>query len=157
MVECEHETSKLTFKINSLGVKMYVNQCCSCGEKTSSWLEKKTVKNIWDAVPFDNELLERSRNRRQAEWRSDYEREKTERSSDWWRKYNEYLKTPKWKEKSRLVLKRDNFICRGCLQATAVHAHHLSYEHVGDEFLFELVAVCFDCHKKIHPDRLGQQ
>jgi hypothetical protein len=28
--------------------------------------------------------------------------------------------------------------------------HHLNYDHWKDELLFELVALCFDCHRKVH-------
>lgn len=28
--------------------------------------------------------------------------------------------------------------------------HHLTYAHVTQEFLFELVAICGDCHARVH-------
>jgi 5-methylcytosine-specific restriction endonuclease McrA len=52
-----------------------------------------------------------------------------------------------------LVLQRANGHCEGCGQRKAVQVHHLTYEHVGQEFLWELRAVCSECHDRLHPDR----
>ena len=32
----------------------------------------------------------------------------------------------------------------------ATQVHHLTYAHLGDELLFELISVCDDCRKRIH-------
>jgi hypothetical protein len=64
--------------------------------------------------------------------------------------YNEYLTTEEWHNKRRLVLNRCNYICEACLINRAVQAHHLTYENIYNENLFELVGVCIPCHKKIH-------
>lgn len=60
--------------------------------------------------------------------------------------YKEYLKSPLWQEKRELVLKRDNYLCQACLTDAAVQVHHLSYKHVFNEPLFELISVCLRCH-----------
>lgn len=70
-------------------------------------------------------------------------------SKSWWDAYDEYLKTPQWQVKSEYVLKRDNYLCQACLRRTATQAHHLHYKHAFEEPLFDLVAVCERCHKKI--------
>ena len=33
----------------------------------------------------------------------------------------------------------------------ATQVHHLTYQHVFAEFAFELVAVCDECHARLHP------
>jgi hypothetical protein len=33
------------------------------------------------------------------------------------------------------------------------HVHHLNYQRLGDEMLFDLVALCEGCHQKLHPHR----
>ena len=47
---------------------------------------------------------------------------------------------------------RDDGKCKailsGCLRS-ANQVHHLSYQHVGNEPLFELISVCSACHDKI--------
>ncbi|WP_124558728.1 HNH endonuclease [Pedobacter sp. KBW01] len=65
-------------------------------------------------------------------------------------KYNEYLKTPEWKVKRDKVLKRDNYICQGCLENKATQVHHITYQNIYNEPLFDLVSVCDACHHNIH-------
>jgi len=67
--------------------------------------------------------------------------------------YYAYLETPKWREKRQAVLRRANHVCEGCGLARATQAHHLTYEHIFDEFLWELRAVCKPCHDRAHRDR----
>jgi hypothetical protein len=65
-------------------------------------------------------------------------------------RYAAYLRSPGWQRKRMAVLKRDNGICQACLVRTATEIHHLSYEHLGAEFAFELVSVCAVCHERLH-------
>jgi len=65
-------------------------------------------------------------------------------------KYAEYLETPEWQEKRRLVIERARGICEGCRVRHASQVHHLTYENIGDEFLWQLVAVCRICHERYH-------
>jgi hypothetical protein len=67
--------------------------------------------------------------------------------------YTEYLQTDAWKERRRLVLQRTGGLCEGCRQEPASEVHHLSYNHVGNEFLWELVAICRWCHARYHEVR----
>lgn len=76
-----------------------------------------------------------------------------DQQENWWQKYQEHLKSDRWKIIRNLVLKRESSICQGCKQAEAVHIHHLTYENMGDELLFQLVALCLKCHQKLHPDK----
>lgn len=64
--------------------------------------------------------------------------------------YAAYLKTPAWRERRALVMKRAKNVCEGCGQAKATEVHHLTYAHIGKEFLFELVALCGACHDRWH-------
>lgn len=71
------------------------------------------------------------------------------RDAEWWSKYSAYLLTPEWKMKRTRFLKRAGGICEGCGLNPAKQVHHLNYEHVFNEFLFELVEACDDCHERI--------
>lgn len=71
--------------------------------------------------------------------------------ADWFDVYAEYLASPEWDERRRLVLERAGGICEGCRRARATQVHHTTYKHAGDELLFELVAVCNACHERLHP------
>jgi hypothetical protein len=73
----------------------------------------------------------------------------------WQQWYAEYLQTNEWKERRRLVLERADGICEGCRQEPATEVHHTSYVHVGNEFLWELVAICRWCHARYHEVRHG--
>ena len=65
-------------------------------------------------------------------------------------RYKKYLESDEWKDKKRLSIKRDNGTCQGCLTATALEVHHLTYERIGDELLTDLVSLCSFCHNQIH-------
>jgi 5-methylcytosine-specific restriction endonuclease McrA len=75
-----------------------------------------------------------------------------EDSEHWWRQYNTYLESPEWKARRKAVLERDEFLCQGCRKQRATQVHHLTYDRKGNEMLFDLVAVCDECHEAIHPN-----
>lgn len=64
--------------------------------------------------------------------------------------YAEYLTSTAWMERRRLVMQRCRGYCEGCGSAQATEVHHLTYRHVGNELLFELVGLCAGCHSRIH-------
>lgn len=67
--------------------------------------------------------------------------------------YNEYLRSPEWKAKRELVIKRCNGVCEECLEAKVDHVHHLTYVRLGHEKLKDLQGLCKACHQEKHPDR----
>jgi 5-methylcytosine-specific restriction endonuclease McrA len=96
---------------------------------------------------------ESERNEREREWQErveQIERERRQQDERWWDQYSDYLQSPEWRARRSLVLERDNHLCQGCRKRPATQAHHLSYKHVGKEFLWELVAVCDECHNRFH-------
>lgn len=64
--------------------------------------------------------------------------------------YKAYLESPEWRAKAALVRARAKRTCEGCGVRPAVEVHHLTYAHIGCEFLFELVALCSHCHDRWH-------
>ena len=74
-----------------------------------------------------------------------------ESNGKWQPAFAAHLTTVEWMERRRLVLIRARGLCEGCRHRKATTVHHLTYEHVGAEFLFELVAVCRSCHNRLHP------
>ena len=68
------------------------------------------------------------------------------------RAYAAYLRSDAWKERARRVMLRAGGMCEACLAAPAQHVHHLTYEHVGNELMWELRAVCAGCHERIHAE-----
>ncbi len=67
------------------------------------------------------------------------------------RNYSLYLKSTEWKKKRDTVMKRDGNECVFCGDE-AKHVHHLTYERIYSESLYDLVAVCNECHKAVHYD-----
>ena len=60
-----------------------------------------------------------------------------------------YLTTSQWRMKRKLVLKRCWPVCEGCGMQEPREVHHLTYAHWRNEFLFELVGLCAECHARI--------
>jgi hypothetical protein len=71
-------------------------------------------------------------------------------SNTWRHWYRLYLKSSSWAQKRSLVMKRCDALCEGCRSAPATQVHHKTYDHVGYEFLFELIGICRDCHARFH-------
>ena len=65
--------------------------------------------------------------------------------------YKKYLDSPAWQVKRDKVIQRDGGHCVCGAQATQVH--HKNYDHIGKEPLEELVALCEDCHNRVHQAR----
>lgn len=64
--------------------------------------------------------------------------------------YYQYLESDIWKKKVQMVKKRDAYICQACLINPAQAVHHITYEHIYNEPLFDLVSICHKCHSSIH-------
>jgi 5-methylcytosine-specific restriction endonuclease McrA len=75
---------------------------------------------------------------------------KKPKEPEWRERYNAHLDSHKWQELRGKVFERQGGICAGCEAAAVEHVHHLTYAHMGDEFLFELLGLCIDCHLKLH-------
>lgn len=70
--------------------------------------------------------------------------------TEWNRKYRDHLGSDKWHRLRERVWDRENGLCEGCRSEPIEHVHHLTYANMGDEFLFELKGLCYDCHLKVH-------
>lgn len=64
--------------------------------------------------------------------------------------YQEYLQSEDWWERRTLVMERAGGLCEGCRKVEPIDVHHLTYDHVTEELLYELVALCASCHEKAH-------
>jgi len=91
----------------------------------------------------------RKQNERYEARRQEFAREQAERNREWHDRYDAYLHTVEWQQRKRLVLKRCNGICEACGRRPATEIHHLTYKHVCNEPLFDLVGICRDCHEDI--------
>lgn len=65
-------------------------------------------------------------------------------------RYREYLAGESWTRTRAKVLERAEYVCEGCRERRATQVHHLNYDDPrGEEMLFNLVALCADCHDKL--------
>lgn len=77
--------------------------------------------------------------------------------------YEQYLRSPAWREKRAAALKRSNGKCQDCLDERKMRGfasgylvwpgqevHHLTYERVGNERPEDLIALCERHHLARH-------
>ena len=76
----------------------------------------------------------------------------TVRVRDFWKIYNDYLKSKQWRELRETVFKRDGYKCLLCGEK-ANTCHHLSYgvfSKFGDSKRLECASLCKKCHDEVH-------
>jgi len=160
-MDCQIHDSTLVRKCGADGRWMYTYQCVLCGQidrsKTPSggvWVAKSAVIDP-ESLPVFNESLCQSVLRRTKE--AALAIREAERQ-EWWDRYDEYLQTDAWFDKRERVLRRDKYLCQGCLETEANHVHHMTYERLFNELLCDLVSLCGPCHQLCHPykDILGR-
>ncbi len=149
---CQH-LEKKPYRVQVANGNLQVRNCCiSCGERLGNALVQKD--KIWvESLPWLPEILSKSySSRRSAELREkllQLARKQYEERGKFTHSYNRYLESPEWHKKRDLVLKRCQNVCEGCGVVPATEVHHIHYDHLFNEFLFELLGLCQDCHKKI--------
>lgn len=149
--ECLHPVREVRARTIRGGGVQFVYQCVRCGEPISQPIarsEALRINNGKKPAPFDHDLLE--------SWRRKFSeaiaKVDEEINGKWWSGYNQYLKSPEWAARREKVLNRAGGMCEGCLERRATQVHHLTYKHVGREPLFDLVAICDECHDMVHED-----
>jgi 5-methylcytosine-specific restriction endonuclease McrA len=149
--ECRHPDMEIRRVTVVGGATQFRMQCQSCGTFQGQAIPHSSVS---DVSPHDAALPVRYRQKREDEYSTIIQRhvwKQKGRDTAWWQKYKDHLKSPGWKAKRLKVLQRAQGQCEGCAERPANEVHHLTYEHVCEEFLFELVALCSVCHARIHP------
>ena len=148
--DCPHAQREMRYSIVSNGVKQYREQCLDCGE-LSNFVKKSDprVMLATDIQPVDEALRAQKRQEHWERLRQEQVARQEQYQHAWWQSYNAYLATPLWQQKRQLALKRDAFLCQACRMNKATQVHHLSYDHLGDEPLFELTSICKPCHDRL--------
>lgn len=159
--QCPHPEVKLREFTASNGVISYRLQCQGCGTSTKS-PRKEDVRRRYPTEiipPWDESIRDRYQEQRMAQWRAESDARRAEReaelaeqSAEWWERYQTYLGSAAWQARRTKVLERDGYRCQaglaGC-RGKANQAHHLTYDHVFREPLFDLISVCATCHELI--------
>lgn len=146
---CDHTVTRVKHRTNGDGRTVFVRQCERCGSNRGA------VRKDSELVLAAKEAFDETKNREWYTARQQYhtslmEAARQQDRDQFLEEHTKYLSTPQWREKRRRVLERAHGRCEGCGQRDATIAHHLTYVRWQHEMLFDLVAVCEECHKKIH-------
>jgi len=125
-------------------------QCWDCGYLTSTNYKKEQI-----TYPvYDKELHEKYQENQYIKAKEELSVTRIVEKQRWHDENDEYYFSDKWKRKRAYILKRDSYLCQMCLTNPAVHVHHLTYQHFGNELTNELISVCKRCHEIIHEKEL---
>ena len=147
---CEHVRQEVRYHVASNDTRMYKKQCLRCGQKVGGWIPYRFAPQ--NPKPMDEDLRSNYEQSVRDLTSALHEELKRDRSENSKAAYREYLASAEWKTNRQLVIDRAKGICEGCLRKPAYTAHHLTYAHIGNEFLFEMVAICRECHDRLHPE-----
>lgn len=149
---CTHTETTCCKKVKADSQIEIRNQCRHCGDKVGNAVRKATMTDLQiEALPiWDDRISAQFAKLRSRFYLDTLNREKARLLADWRKRYDIYLESPEWKQRRQLVMLRAQGICEGCRLAQAADVHHLNYEDVGEEFLFQLVALCRKCHQRWH-------
>lgn len=67
--------------------------------------------------------------------------------------YHEYIQSAAWKEKAERIKHQRGYRCQLCGVSGYIrplHAHHNTYERLGNEFEIDLTVLCGECHEIFH-------
>jgi 5-methylcytosine-specific restriction endonuclease McrA len=151
---CQHPTTELRRRTIASGQITYWHQCQTCGRFPGNAVRKPDdADRIPDADATLQDRYEAQRAAERQEIEQRHVRIQKRDRANWWRWYTEYLDSPAWQSLRRAVMDRAQGICEGCRSRPATEVHHLTYDNVGNEFLWELRAVCDHCHRRCHPEK----
>ena len=165
--KCVHVNHKLVYKTDSNEATSFYYQCLKCGEKiqrigkigVQKMIDKGIIKDE-EIEKFDESIMRKNRDRQQF-WYQEASRIRQEASQVQEENriklqkeaYADYMQSAQWRAKRLATLDRDSNWCQGCRNALATEVHHLTYERFGNEMIFDLTSVCYECHMKIHPKK----
>lgn len=143
---CRHTTLAMVRRVQKNGVLVCGKQCQVCGRFEQVPKGRIDIAALAEFSP-DIWLTYQAASRALSD--KDREVRRSEENRAWWGKYNAYLRTPEWRERRRKVFARAGGICECCLERAADQVHHTTYQHVGNEPLWELRAICEPCHEAL--------
>lgn len=167
--KCKHSTWEYRYRWVGKTRRYYI-QCLTCFDNRGAIAKDSLVRIGVDSMSlaeFDETASKRQRDDLLAAYYEQKEPLEQKYKNIAWERherevgqqrydYTVYINSPKWKAIRQLVLERDNHICQGCRKNKATQVHHLTYDHFGDELLWELVSVCRRCHERCHSADRGK-
>lgn len=148
---CDCSARRLSAKRDSLGRTHFVMQCSVCGSAEPVKKTELTQREMDAAPDFDAGLADRWNWQRQSYARELHNARREASHAEFHAEHEAFLRSETWKDMRRRVFDRCGGICEGCRMRRAVQVHHRNYTYkFGREMLFDLVAVCRECHEAIH-------
>lgn len=150
---CDHPDPAQTRRVLKNGVATFPVQCRRCGA-TVRVVKKAELssRERYEATPYDHDLPAEWSRRRSERYTELHEEKRRADLDAFHSRYDVYLQSPEWGRRRRLVMQRARGMCEGCGVHRATQVHHLHYQRVGRELLFDLVAICDQCHAVAHTD-----
>lgn len=148
---CEHKSTTIRKRKTRSDSWQILQQCNTCGKRVGTFLPQKDL-NLETIPEWDRELEERSAESLKRKTAAAWKVEKIKQVEAKLKEYDEYIESEDWRKIADKVLKRDKHTCQYCGDAKAKQVHHLTYNRLYDEAMFDLVSVCVKCHDKLHPE-----
>lgn len=154
---CIHANQEVRRLTASNNVKHFVFQCLQCGQNLGAIGPSHPARQALTGAPpdFDDTLIrqwQQEKFDRFAIRRQQYEADREQARREWRDRYNAYINSQEWRSRANQRIRMDEGKCqarlKGCTHV-AVQVHHLSYDHLGNEPLWELVSVCVECHDQL--------
>src|SRR5262245_25931739 len=98
-LQCEHSTREVRRRRFSNGVVHYVHQCLTCGNQVGNALPKLLVLREGKTPPDWNDQLAEEWSQRCRQHFAAVQEERLAADEETLKFYNEYIKTPEWREK----------------------------------------------------------
>lgn len=146
-IECTHARTEMRRRRFSNGSISFMRQCLECGSSVGLAVAQHRVTGT--VGEWDDGLRGKINQAKKVAFQKKRE---GARAAYW-----AYLQSPEWAKRRALVMERANGLCEGCRSAKATQVHHLTYAHVFEEFLFDLVALCARCHERLHDAEHGPE
>ena len=156
--KCRHESTSLRTSILENGTKQIREQCLCCGHMLGNALKQSGFEVF---PPLEDPDLRRHYDEKRRlekdcidqkhvnlQKLSLHEKEKEKTNMDRFRR--KYMESEKWRKIREKIFKRANGLCEACLENPATQVHHWNYDNLGNEYMFDLSAVCKPCHCRIH-------
>ena len=152
VAKCPHKNATICRRIYKNKSLAILKQCWDCGAPIEQPLKQETYSKeqidempAWDTCFDATELGEKV-----MQWAKDRDNTLADERRRKQARYEAYRATPEWKKRRDAVILRAQGICEGCRERKAEDVHHTTYNNITTEFLFELVALCHQCHERLH-------
>ena len=154
---CLHPETVIVRRINAAGGQFFSRYCPHCGVKWSAMIKRADAEREGIAADLTEHDIDQRAEVYLAARQEDFDKivnAAAERVFDARPEntpaYQEYLRSPRWRRRAAKIMKRAGGKCEGCLTRDAQEVHHTTYDHIYEEFAFELLALCSQCHRRYH-------